>query len=296
MKRTIKNNTAVIAYLNIISICSAASPTGLQSLADNAGSIVIATIDNVSFDGELHHLQFHVVLAVKGDLFPGTVLAANFRPTGPKKAGRIVGGIPHGNVLLFMNQDKQGSWYLLTLGPPALGLSATYFTIADGALAMASQLKSKPPADIVAELMAATIEADTSQGLRFLSIVKFDDAPSIFNSWSSAASPALKSYGLAARISSAQDVNAVTAATTLALTRSDAIFLSSAISGYRNPDARGVIAIGRFSTEAGADPQVILNCAYALAAIHSKESVSYLIRLLDNSNPLVDCAGELVTI
>jgi hypothetical protein len=130
--------------------------------------------------------------------------------------------------------------------------------------------------------MASTLESDPSQALSFLNIVPYTDAQQIFDVWSASPSSRLVAYALTARISSAQDPSAVVGASGLVTSKADMLLISSAIRGYRNPDPKGVVAIGKIATAQAADPQISMNCAYALMAVHTRESMPYLVALLDS--------------
>jgi len=280
-----RNIRTPILALVITGMTVTQSPAGtpLQSLVGASSAMVIARIDNAFFDGTLYHVQLRVVLSLKGTLLPGTTVEPDFAHPGPGKL-RIAPGVPQGSVLVAMTQDGQGSWHLTPLGAPALGLAAAYFRISDQALAGAASMNGTPEANI-AKLMGASVEADSAPDSRFLGLVGYSDAPALFDSWSASSSPRLRAYGLSKRIL-VQDAAAVASvgAALGATARKDAVWLTSALGAYRNPDPNGVRAIGKLATTPGADPQLIVSCAYALSAIHTKESVPYLASLLDSTD------------
>lgn len=267
-------------------VTSKAQHSPLQSVVQSSTAVVAGYIENVSFDGSVYRFELRVVRSLKGTLSPGTAVAADFAPTGPKKLA-IPSKAPQGAVLVAMDQDGQGLWHLSALGPPSVGLSAGYFRIPDQVLDSTSSVSGTLEAR-VAQVMAAAIEADTSQAARFLGFVRYSDAPNVFDSWSGSNSPHLRAYGLGARIA-AQDASAVgsLASAIAAADRTDASLIGSALRGYRNPAPNAVIAIGTLAMTPGVDPPLIVDCAYALSAIHTKQSVPFLAGLLDSRDPMV---------
>jgi hypothetical protein len=285
MYRNLRTSIIAVVIAGMTVIQSAAG-TQLQSLVGASNAVLIARFNSAFFDGTLYHVQLSVVLSLKGGLSPGTTIGADFAPDRPPRVGSVL-SVPQGSVLVAMTQDGQGSWHLTPFGLPGVGLAGAYFKLSDQALAGAASMNGTPEAN-VAQLMGATIAADAAQTSHFLSFVSYSDAPALFDSWSTSSSPRLRAYGLSKQIL-AQNAGAVASVSAVLPTtaKTDVITLGSALGAYRNPDPNGVRAIGKLATAAGADPQLVANCAYALEAIHTKESVPYLVSLLDSTDPMV---------
>jgi hypothetical protein len=82
-------------------------------------------------------------------------------------------GFPPGNVLFSIIQDSKGLSHLARIcPPPALGLSGAYFKIAEKAIPKNLTFIGSTPEENVAELMAAAVEADSSQAARFLNLLE----------------------------------------------------------------------------------------------------------------------------
>lgn len=284
-KRTVRLGVAFcITFLLAPAHAMAASV--LTPLVNSTGAIVIARIDGAVFDGTQHHVEVRVERSLKGTLAPGVAISADFSPSGPRKSWQGFPVSPSDDLLLFLNQDSHGSWKLVSFGTPAQGLAAAYFKVARVTEANIAPVKlGTDVAAMIAGIMASALEADSSQAARFLGIVTFSDSPAVYNSWSLSGAPVLKVVGLAGRISSGQDADAVIVAETLHLSSQYSSIISNAIRGYRNPDPRSVAAIGRMSADSKSNPQLVVSCAESLAAIHTRASVPYLVRLLDNSTP-----------
>lgn len=269
-----------VAMSAVSVVYSADTNSALQSVVQSSDAVVIAHIDEASFDGTLHQVQLRVLVPLKGSLSSGAAFAADFAPSGQK--GGSVSGAPKDDVLLAMSQDGRGLWHLSPISSSGLGLAAAYFRIPDQVVAAASPLNGTPEAK-VAQLVTSAVEAGAADAPRLEKFVRYSDAPDRIDLWSRSSSPRLRAYGLTKRVA-AQDASAVASIGTAlgGVARTDAMLLFSSLLGYRNTDPNGVRALGQLATTSGADAQLVTNCAYALEAIHTRESVPYLARLLDS--------------
>lgn len=278
---------------------AAGFPRSLQYLQQTADLVVVGTASGGAVAGTAIAFSLQVQRVVVGN---GGVAGKSIPVTWEWEAGGMhaiadAAKYVTGTGLLFLTRSDNG-WVLLPVMQRATGFQDTYFPEPPGPIASAySYAPGASPVDALASEMGAAIEsAGCGAGrLGYLHNGALDQLNSpviqvLYQRWAGSTETCLRALGLAGQIRAGNTAALRTAAQAASSFEAPAlengVLVQSLQYWFRAADPTSVGILGQIvvDSENGSLP-FRRAAAFALAAIHTKEALPYLARLMDDADP-----------
>jgi hypothetical protein len=286
-----------------LSYASLIAPQAVADLEQNATLIVVASA-TVASNGTANSFLLQVNRVIKGD----NALAGSSIIVRWTAASADAGAVVPGAGIWFLQQSSTG-WSLLPVVQGNVPLVMTYFpTSATGALTTAYAYASTASiTDKLASELSSAIESSTDAGILQLASLHDGTLERLqspvtavlyqrLSTIGSTQQQALGFAGLVRQGSSAALTSAAKAATAFAAYPvENGILLLSVRDQFRASDEVSVKALGQIAVDTSANQLFREAAAHALAAIHTKESLPFLARLLSDGDATlrVEAVGGL---
>jgi hypothetical protein len=276
-------------------VCSAAgfagivAPASLEQMAGSAETIVVAEAAGAVGIGTWLSVSLRVDRVLKGGADKGQLIEARWESTGRIGAAKRLEGR---RGLWFLSASASGQQSVMaTIHGSSEDVADLFFPAVAGPLPTAF---SYDPSDALLDRLllevcagAADVTGDKASidEHRFLGALYGLDSAAARRCYDTlAVSPArhIRSMGLAGLIRLG-DVVALRRAIEGLRLRPPEFLLPWTLNDFRNPDPEAVVLLGAFAVEAeGQGEQVQHAAVYPLRVMHTKESLPYLVRLLDS--------------
>jgi hypothetical protein len=278
---------------------AAGFPNSLQHLQQTADLVVVGATSGGAVAGTAITFSVQVQRVVVGD---GGVTGKTIPVTWEWEAGgmRTIADAAKyvtGTGLLFLTRSDNG-WVLLPVMQSATGFQDAYFPEPPGPIASAySYVPGASPVDAVASEMGAVVESAGCRAgsLRYLHNGALDQLNSpviqvLYQRLAGSTATCLQALGLAGQIRAGNAAALRTAAQAASSFEASAfengVLLGSVKDWFRAADPASVGILGQIvvDSENGNLP-FRRAAAFALAAIHTKEALPYLARLMEDADP-----------
>ena len=274
-----------------------------QKLADAADLIVVGSLTTSHQNGEYAEVTIAVVRVLKGNSrLPSLDAETSF----PQKASGPVPNSAAMTSIWFLKKDVTGVYKVLPAQEGDLDLQFRAVPVrADGPTQSYAYQANQSPIEKVALEIAAS--ADQARGVgyydwlvRSLQGINSPTVKRVFQAFSNSKEPLLRAAGLAGAIQNGDpqavmqlEIDIQGALASVSGPASEEMQgISAAIELlYRNPDPAGLAALGRIGTNRSAPAQLQRAAAYALRAIHTKDTLQYLGQLLESPNQALRYEG-----
>lgn len=298
MLAAIRNRLRAAMAIMLIAMPLMAGPSGnvaIANLIQQAEVVVVADIVGGSDSGSQVTMEISVIRVVKGSTEPGKVLTVQWQAPGDRSSTATA--LPRRTGLFFLRTFGGG----LTALPVIVGdvhASDLYISVPSGNLPSvhAYQASAALGDKMTAELAAAIEGPDFvnfAAGVRYLEALESIKSPTLVSTYqrlAASVSPDSAALGIAgmARNGDAGALRRVNAEyDTLAKSPSFPHVVISICEHYRSASPQGVAALTDLANSSSASLSLRRCSAHALRAIHTKESLPGLFRLLDSSDQIV---------
>ena len=280
-----------------------ASPIGLldlETVADKADAVVVATVTQQSQSGSLVSFVLSVNRVLKGNVAPKQLISAQWTSlTGDLREGNIKGV----QALWFLNGNSMATFWQII--PTLAGAAPLGLVILPAGATIVSadfQYTSGTPVNekLFLELLNGIEERGGSSLILFPErLDSFDHMASaairkVYTRWSSGTQQQLQAIGMRGLIRQGDT-------TTLASverqfqslgTQPDAsASIANAICSYNNANPIGIPILGRLAASISPIPRLQRCAAEALRNIHSKETLPFLVPLLESTDVTIRYFG-----
>lgn len=282
-----RNPRTVRFFAVMLSIAFAATPAAAAAIADQASAIVVGEIASGRQTGNSALFTLSVVRTLKGDVSPGTPLSVNaaLQRSGDRDLA--------GNYGLWFLRKAGSQWVLL---PAQNGVFDTaYYPLSKAASPATITTNSRPATvdDQITVELATALPSYTNDPLRFhivaSNLLAAVDSPvikEVFQSLRSNPDPELKFIGLARLLRDKADTSALAeAANSVDLMQhlKATFFVVPGVAGRLDTDPVAIGYLGKLATSSYAGLQRA--AANALMYIHTRDTLPFLGKLLDNNDP-----------
>lgn len=276
-----------------------AGPMGfadLRALANRADTIIVPTVKQQTQSGVIISLNLSVDRVLKGATKPGQLVFAQWSSPHGKEVS--INGMQ--GLWLLQNSGNQGIWQVLT---PVGGDVPLGFICVPASSSLPSDMQYTPgapvPEKVVLEMLA-TIEARNGQNLGLIpSMLDLLDQTNdsvirnVLNRWSVSTNLNLRAMGLSGRLRRG-DPTALASVQVQLNSGSNNETITAILNDIRrfnNANPQAVVVLGELATSAGSSIRLQASAAEALRNMHSKETLPYLVRLLDSPDQFVRYNG-----
>ena len=286
------NLTIVCALSCALAIeCIAAPHHGsLGDLIQRSDAVVVARIESATPAHSRPEIQMTVIRSIKGALLPGNMVRANYPVIG--KAARAPVSYAKEPGLLFMKSGTlAGAWELVSAETGALGIRDSYISLATED---PPRFSGNTPLDMAyAELLTS---AERSGGdLSYLQrlLLKLDPSASplvqkAFQEWRSSPSLALRTEAMRSLIFSGDTQALLQSRPELELpSTSFSHTLGGALGAFRSTDPVAIKILGELAASSKTPLETRRSAASALYALHTKDTLPYLVQLLDSPDKIL---------
>ena len=279
----------IIAFVaSTVASASWAGGSGLEALAD---AIVVGNISAYTLAWPDTIFQITVEQSLKGAIPTGSIVQAKHGYPYSRDAGsRVIREVHHG--IWFLKADARGGYLVLpAYGGTTSPIHNTYFHIpASGVSAPALQASRGDSAiESVILLAAGMLEGPDGNPEEFLMAAGGTDTPTVFRilrymaSSSSGTKRATGLAGLIERKDKPALMEFLRTRTTFSQLQADRI--GARLSLFDVTDVEVIRALGDVLIDPSCPAILQGEIAQALRAIHTKETLPYLAKLLDSPNP-----------
>ncbi len=264
----------------------------LQILLGRSQAVVIGEVTSGSFFGDELNLSLQVDRVLSGEILPGAAVNVHGRSY-VNHAGNAV-PLPRVRGLWFLGGESN-SWELVTIGPVIFLYN--YYAVPPGEIAATFKYpKSASLAEQVVLEMASAVttfgkedQDEFARAARAFQDFYGIDTPTVRNAYrtlSAAPDAEVKVLGLAGLIQVVPDADLLASVLrdveTLSQTRGFGLVVN-AIEGLTTTDSETVRRLGDF-VNISSQPRLVYAAACALRAIHTREALPALAKLLDNKD------------
>jgi hypothetical protein len=295
MIAAIRNRLGAGVAMMLIAMSLIGGPSGsvaVVNLIQQADVVVVADIVGGSDSGSQVTMEISVIRVLKGSIEPGKVLVVQWQAPGNRSSAAVA--LPRRTALFFLRTAGGG----LTALPVIAGdvhSSDLYISVPSGNLPFvhAYQVSAALGDKITAELAAAMESPDSAKfaaGIGYLEGLESIKSPTLVSTYQSLAASAstdTAALGIAgmARNGDAAALRRVNAEyDTLAKSPNFQQVVISICEHYRQASAQGVAALTDLASSSSGSLSLRRCSAHALRAIHTKESLPGLAKLLDSSD------------
>lgn len=275
-----------------LTLASLAASDGLNAARLNgADAVVVGQITGGQHSGSMAVFRLRVERVLHGDLVPGAILdvQAPSRSSGTDKLRDIRG-------MWMLQSGTDGRWRTLPpLQSDGAGFMASFYQAAPANEVEAikrSLPELKQPGDFVAAELAAAAESlpTNRHAFQVLTLGLLFHVPhtpgtlAIFKKLHSSKEPSVASLGLAGRLmqNDPDALDRLEADLPIAMKAGMVPQVARALNVRVDPSPRSVAGLGRLATSSNMPAEVQRQAASALQRIHSRETLPYLIKLLDS--------------
>lgn len=285
----------IIALLTMFIVQASAGPVGLarlDRLVEQASAIVVARSLQGSQSGSIASVVLEVDRTLKGSIAPG-VIAVEITTSEEFASRRDLGGL---RGIWFLSADPGGKIRVL---PAMLGSVPLEFFILPSLPSLPASWKAADPAtpieNVLRELAAALEQNGASSfpfAAEFLVQLPADSGPTLkglYTRMSTSLSAAVSSAGLAGLIKSGDASALGLAKASLAQLRAEIAspVLAQAVCEYFNGNVKGLELLSELASTPQKTPRVRECAAHAMRNVHSRESLPFLLRLLNSEDQLI---------
>jgi hypothetical protein len=278
----------IIAASSVTRLGADKRPT--DTLADGSDAVVLAEIRSGQQSGNVATFFLSIQRTLKGSLAVGTVISVSGRSS--VSGNRSLGG----QYGLWFLKNTVGQWGLMPVIAGGATLESSGYvplpkTGSDAAVSVASS--SDTVSDQIAGALVSALEGYTDArqlypiALQLSRIGTSAKLPGFYRTLRAKPDPQLKFIGLAGSLGGDDEISAVleiaNSADLLPTLRTRSL-LETAVSGMHNPDRRVVLALGKFA--GSADRALQRSAAMALENIHSRDTLPFLVQLLDSADSM----------
>jgi hypothetical protein len=281
-----KFTPAAICLAGAFGLVSAAN------LTDRADAVVVGEVISGQSVASYVLLTIRADRVLKGNVVGGTVISVEWdRPPANATPSQLSGNYG----MWFLRVGGAAPWTLLPANASnvRLPLGLACYPVQKGSLPSVSAPAGSPPADLVALELATSTEQLSSTSVQFyysakglLSTPASATVSSVHARLSQSTDLQVQSVGLIGRLQQGDAAALAELPQTPEAFRKLALNLemAAAIRNFRNPTPSAVQSLGRLATSSTAARPVVLSSADALRAIHTKDSLPFLVSLLDSSD------------
>ena len=271
--------------------CVAATPHGsLGDLIQRSEAVVVARIESATPAGPRPEVQMTVIRSIKGALLPGSTVRANYPVLG-KAAGAPVSYVKEPGLLFLKSGTVPGTWELVSAETGALGVRDSYISLATEG---PPPISGNTPLDrAYAELLTSVERSggDPNYLQRVLPRLDTSASPLVqkaFREWRSSPSLALQTAAMRSLIS-AGDTPALLQVRSELESPSSSVSrtLGGALWAFRSTDPVAIKILGELAVSSKTPLETRQSAASALYALHTKDTLPYLVQLLESPDKLL---------
>ena len=264
----------------------------VDNVADLADAIVVGEVLSLQQTGSQVAFTLQVDRNLKGNIVPTSVIQVEWDRAPVTRTPQQISG-QYG--MWFLRTNANGAWQLLpaTHSNTPLPLSLACYPLLKGSAPFASAVGTQSVNDLVTGELSTAVEHLPSATTEFyytatglLSLSDTSNVTSQYRRLSQMADPQLQVLGLiglvrqgdAASIERVLELQAALRASKLR------VHMVSAVRNVRDGTPRTVQALGRLATTSGVGSGLQMAACDALRSVHTKDSLPFLVALLDSPN------------
>jgi hypothetical protein len=270
-----------------------------EPVSDHADIIVVGEVLSGQQSGSRVAFTLRVDRNLKGNIVPASVIQVEWDRAPVTRTPQQISG-HYG--MWFLHANANGTWQLLpaTHSNAPLPLSLACYPILKGSAPSTSSVGAQSVNDLVAGELSTAVEHLSSGTTEFyytatglLSLSGTSAVTSQYQRLSQMPDPQLQVLGLIGlvRQGDAVSIERVLELQEALRTSKLSVHMVSAVRNVRDGTPRAAQALGSLATTSGVGSGLQMAASEALRSVHTKESLPFLVALLDSPNALIRHEG-----